>query len=109
VQRLHSIDQSQARVYPDQRYFITYEGAEEDAVANWRKCLDILVEDLEFHEVLDQFGVKVIVDTDMSFYFDHNFTMDGIRYSRLSKAIWDKYHHVFEDYGLILMDNDAND
>ena len=109
MQRVHSIDQSQARVYPDQRYFITYEGTEEEAIANWRKCLDILVEDLEFHALLDQFGVKVIVDTDMSFYFDHNFTMDGIRYSRLSKAIWDKYHHVFEDYGLILMDNDAND
>ena len=109
MQRLHSIDQSQARVYPDQRYFITYEGTEEEAIANWRKCLDILVEDFEFYALLAQFGVKVIVDTDMSFYFEHNFTMDGIRYSRLSKAIWNKYHHVFEDYGLILIDNDAND
>ena len=89
---------------PGQRYAISTNGSVEDALGSWTKCMEILIDDLEFHELIDRFGVFITVNPDLSFNWDTRFEMDGQRHSRLSKAVWDRYHELFEDYGLCLFD-----
>ena len=89
-------------MYPGQYYAICAKKSSQDPLEDWRKCMEILVEDIEFHELIKQFGVFILVNPDLSFEWSHNFPMDGIRQSLLSKAVWDKYHPLLEDYGLYL-------
>ncbi len=70
---------------PGQRYAISTNGSVEDALGSWTKCMEILIDDLEFHELIDRFGVFITVNPDLSFN-------------------WDRYHELFEDYGLCLFD-----
>lgn len=91
-------------LYRKQKYSfpITRENTED-----WGRAIEILCEDLDFHELLAKHGLKVMIGTDWHIYFKNTWDgkVTGPRYSRLMKAIWDNFRAVLDDYSLRLKNN----
>tara|TARA_R110002020_G_scaffold124118_7_gene280991 strand:+ start:716 stop:1048 length:333 start_codon:yes stop_codon:yes gene_type:complete len=88
-----------------QRYYIS--GTTEGWQENWKIIVNTLLDDLEFHELLLQYQTTAIVNPDLSVTFKAPWihtVYKGQEYSKLIKALWDKYHTIFQDYGLELYD-----
>lgn len=87
------------------RYYFKSDG--EETLIAFNKCTEILVEKIEFHEMLKKFNIKVILNSDFSITFEIiNKSIERGSDSDLSKLSWDtlEFRSVFDDYGLQLID-----
>ena len=67
---------------------------------DWANALEILCEDLDFHELIAVHGIKVILNPDGHITFKNTgeSQVDGPRYSRVMRALWNAYKPLFHDY-----------
>ena len=86
--------------YPRQKYFFPHEGP--DGLRAWYKVLEVLCDDERFHEVLAKHGITVVLHPDWRITFEWGGKVDGPRYSRLLKAMWDNFQATFQDFGMCL-------
>ena len=73
-----------------------------------RQVMEIAMEDVRFHELLEKLNLKVIINTDWTVRFDRIDTTIpapalGVGYSRICKLIWDNYRPLCDDYDLRLI------
>lgn len=96
-------DGGTTRIFTKQKYYFpTTEGSE----ANFSKVMEILCEDLAFHDLAAKHHFTVILNPDWKITFKNiGNKVDGPRYSRIMKALWDRFKPLFEDYGLRLKNN----
>lgn len=81
-----------------------------DGSEAWDRVLEILCEDMAFHELMAKFDLKVILNPDWKITFKNTGgKVDGPRYSRVMKALWDNFKPLFEDYGLRLKNRHTGD
>lgn len=77
-----------------------------DGNRSWERIIEILCEDVEFHELLAKHNIKVMIESDWHIRFQNTGgAVDGPRYSRVMKALWDRFKPLFSDYGLVLRNN----
>ena len=86
-----------------QKYLFPSSSKDTDTLESWAKVIEILCEDLAFHEVLARHDMKVMIGTDWAISFKNTGAkLDGPRMSRVMKALWDSFKGTFEDYGIRL-------
>ena len=73
-----------------------------------RQVMEIAMEDVRFHELLEKLNLKVIINTDWRVRFDRIDTTIpqmalGVGYSRICKLVWDNYRPLCDDYDLRLI------
>ena len=94
-----------APLNPKQRYHFT--GKDSDWQQGFNEAINILLADIDFHELLQQHFFTAIIDPDWSVRI--NYTGDPTRYylhrSESNLEIWNCYSQVFQDYGLQLRDD----
>jgi hypothetical protein len=67
------------------------------------KVVEILCEDIEFHELLAKHGFTVTINTDWSISFQGpKDCSPAAKYSRMQKLMWDHGAHILRDYGFHL-------
>ena len=75
-------------------------------INEWGRVMEILCEDLAFHELLAKHQMSAVINPDWSIRFRNDGgKITGPRYSRVMKAMWDQYHATFQDYGIQLQNN----
>jgi hypothetical protein len=98
-------DGGTTRIFSKQKYYFPSakgDGSED----SFSKVMEILCEDLSFHDLAAKHHFTVILNPDWKITFkNHGSKVDGPRYSRIMKALWDNFKAVFEDYGLRLKNN----
>jgi hypothetical protein len=86
-----------------QKYLFPASSQDTDKLESWGTVIEILCEDLEFHEVLARHDMKVMIGTDWTISFQNTGAkLTGPRLSRVMKALWDSFKGTFEDYGIRL-------
>jgi hypothetical protein len=94
-------------LFKRQKYFFKSDanGKSQDG---WNQALTTLFPEPAFHDVIEAHGVEGYVDPDWNIRFkitDGTPVVDGPRYSRLQKALWDNFGPTFDDYGVKLINS----
>lgn len=88
-------------MYSRQKYYFPMGDAE--SIEGWNRVIEILCEDLEFHEYLATQQATVMLDPDGKIHFKNTGPkITGARYSKMMKGLWDRFKPVLSDYGISL-------
>ena len=86
-----------------QRYLIT---SKDGSLDRWNILFPILCEDEEFHHLMNQYGLEIILQPDFKLTIERTYLLNGPQRSELTLKLWKKYEPIFSEYGIILIDSE---
>ena len=79
-----------------------------NTLSNFSRVLKIIVEDIEFHNLLNKYGITVILNPEGHFSFETTSTITPIIYSELMKDLWETFKPLFQEFDCQLFSGQIN-